>query len=117
MRTIDVVLCTACVMLVSVGQVLLRLMAKRLNEMGFLNLEIWIHPTSLAAILIYFVAMCMWVWLLGRIPLTFAFSFFGLSFVLVPMLAHRFLGDPADAQTWLGGGVIIAGIVISSFRH
>jgi undecaprenyl phosphate-alpha-L-ara4N flippase subunit ArnE len=76
----------------------------------------WINGTSLAALAIYGLAMLLWLWVLGRVPLTQAFAFFGLSFFIVPALAHRFLGDAVSGSTWIGAGIIAVGIVVTNWR-
>jgi undecaprenyl phosphate-alpha-L-ara4N flippase subunit ArnE len=76
----------------------------------------WVNGTSLVAIAIYSLAMLLWLWVLGRVPLTQAFAFFGLSFFIVPALAHRFLGDAVSINTWVGAAVIALGIVITNWR-
>jgi undecaprenyl phosphate-alpha-L-ara4N flippase subunit ArnE len=60
--------------------------------------------------------MLLWLWVLGRVPLSQAFAFFGLSFFLVPALAHRFLGDAVSWTTWVGATIILAGIVVTNWR-
>jgi undecaprenyl phosphate-alpha-L-ara4N flippase subunit ArnE len=60
--------------------------------------------------------MLLWLWILGRVPLTQAFAFFGLSFFFVPILAHRFLGDAITIQTWIGAAIIMIGIIVSNWR-
>lgn len=114
MKPIDIAFCLICVTLVSVGQVLLRSASK----IGFgspqLGIASWINLTSFVAVLIYGCAMIMWLWILSRVPITQAFAFFGLSFFLVPLLAHRFLGDPISINTWIGAIIILIGVLITS---
>ena len=116
MRLGDAALCVLCVMLVSVGQVLLRaasLLASASRESG---LRPWLNGTSLLAVSVYGSAMLLWLWVLSRTPLTQAFAFFGLSFFIVPALANRFLGDPVTLYTWIGAGVIIVGILLTNWQ-
>jgi undecaprenyl phosphate-alpha-L-ara4N flippase subunit ArnE len=76
----------------------------------------WLNGTAIVAVLIYGSAMLLWLWLLGRVPLTQAFAFFGLSFFIVPFLANRFLGDAVSVYTWLGAAVISVGVVVTNWR-
>lgn len=68
------------------------------------------------ALTIYGGAMLMWLWILGRVPITQAFAFFGLSFFLVPYLANRYLGDPISQYTWVGAVIILTGIVVTNIK-
>ncbi len=113
MKPIDAFWCVCCVLLVSVGQVLLRAASMTASEAAA-GWRGWISPISCLAVLVYASAMLAWLSILSRIPLTQAFAFFGLSFFIVPFLANRFLGDPVGIHTWLGACVIAAGIVITS---
>jgi len=92
MRFVDVTAAFAVVVLVSLGQVLIRLAAKNAQSMREEGVSAWLSPTMALAILIYGAAMLMWLWLLGRLPVAKAFGFFGLCFFLVPLLADRMLG-------------------------
>lgn len=113
MKAIDAFWCVCCVLLVSVGQVLLRAASMHAADVAT-GWRGWISPISCIAVLVYGVAMLAWLGILSRIPLTQAFAFFGLSFFIVPFLANRFLGDPVNIHTWLGACVIAIGIVITS---
>ena len=117
MKSSDVAWCLVCVALGSTGQVLLRaasLLAAKAPERG---LAAWYTWTSVFAVAAYVVGMLLWVWVLSRVPLTQAFAFFGLSFLVVPVLANRWLGDPTTPFTWIGGGVIMAGIALTNWPH
>lgn len=66
----------------------------------------------LVALAIYGIATLMWLLVLTRLPLSFAFPFYGLTFLIVPILASIFLGETLRIQTILGGLVIMIGVVI-----
>ena len=78
---------------------------------------IWFQPRAVAALAIYGFAMLLSLWILSRVPITIAFSFFGLSFVLVPWLAHRYLGDQASMATCWGAIIVILGIAVSALGN
>jgi undecaprenyl phosphate-alpha-L-ara4N flippase subunit ArnE len=114
MRVVDAALCVVCVGLASVGQVLMRAAAQAAQRHAGSGLLVWINCTTVLALGVYFGAMLLWLWLLGRVPLTQAISFFGLTFVIVPVLAHFYLGDPVSRGTWLGAALVISGIAVSN---
>lgn len=116
MRVVDIALCVVCVCLVSVGQVMLRAASLLAYQEPQIGLRAWLNGTTLSAIFIYGCAMLMWLWLLGRVPLSQAFAFFGLSFFLVPIIAHRFLGDAVSVNTWVGAAIIMLGIMVTNLR-
>ena len=73
-----------------------------------------LSPTFIGAIAIYGIATLMWMYVLSQMPLTRAFPFYGLTFVLVPLAARVFLGEPLRVQTLVGGAVILLGVFIAS---
>ena len=91
------------------GQVLFKLSANGL-QLG--DPRTFLSFPLVAALGIYGVATLMWLVVLTRLPLSVAFPFYGLTFLLVPLLAWLFLGEPLRIQTLVGGVVIIIGVAI-----
>lgn len=115
MRPLDVMLCLLCVGLGSAGQVLLRAASLKAAQTQVAGVGAWLHGTTALALGLYVCGMLLWLWVLSRVPITQAFAFFGLGFVAVPLLAHRWLGDPLTPQMLVGGVVIMAGIVLTNW--
>ena len=67
-----------------------------------------------AALLLYAIATLMWLLVLARVRLSVAFPFYGLTFLIVPVLAWLLLKEPLRIQTLLGGMVILVGVIIST---
>ncbi|MFN7164563.1 MAG: transporter [Hyphomonas sp.] len=44
-------------------------------------------------------------------PLSYAYSFMALTFVIVPVLANLWFGEPLTAKYFLGMGLVIAGLL------
>lgn len=80
----------------------------------------WEQPATLLswplfiALLVYALATVGWVFILSRLPLSVAFPFYGLTFLIVPVLAWFFLQEPLRMQTMLGGVLIMIGVVVST---
>lgn len=115
MRLVDIALCLVCVALGSTGQVLLRAASLQAAKSTVGGLGVWLTGTTAFALAAYVLGMLLWLWVLSRVPITQAFAFFGLGFVAVPLLAHRWLGDPLTPQMLAGGVVIMAGIVLTNW--
>jgi undecaprenyl phosphate-alpha-L-ara4N flippase subunit ArnE len=115
MKLTDIALCLLCVALGSVGQVLLRAASLRAASDPAPGFGAWLNGSTATALLLYVLGMVLWLWVLSRVPITQAFAFFGLGFVVVPLLAHRWLGDPLTPQTMAGSVVIMAGIALSNW--
>lgn len=97
------------ILLLAGGQILFKFAAAGLQIDNPRTLLSW---QLLAALTIYGIATLMWLVVLTRLPLSVAFPFYGLTFLLVPMLAALFLGEVFRVQTLIGGLVIMVGVVI-----
>ena len=99
------------ILVLAAGQVLFKFAAGgiQINEpRSFLSVAL------LVAVAVYGIATVMWLLVLSRVPLSVAFPFYGVTFLLVPLLAAMFLREPLRMQTLLGGVVILAGVAISA---
>jgi drug/metabolite transporter (DMT)-like permease len=113
-RLVDAILCMICVTGVSVGQLLFRVAAVRLADDTLTFLERATSWPLLVGVGLYAAMALMWLYILGRIPLSLAFPFFGLCFLIVPILAWTFLGEPVSWHTFAGAVAILGGIVIAT---
>lgn len=107
LQTVWLLLGTIC--LLAAGQVLFKSAAA-----GFQLLQprTYLSFPLLAALVLYGAATIMWLLVLTRLPLSIAFPFYGLTFLVVPIVAFLFLGEPLRIQSLLGGLVILLGIGI-----
>jgi len=94
------------------GQVLFKQASAQLS---FVRPASFLSGTLIIALFIYGAATLLWLAVLARVPLSLAFPFYGLSFLLVPTFAWWLLHEPIRPQTWIGGAVILLGVVISSW--
>lgn len=97
------------ILVLGAGQVLFKLAA---NGLQLSDPRTFVSLPLIAALGIYAIATLMWLVVLTRLPLSVAFPFYGLTFLLVPVLSWLWLGEPLRVQTVVGGLVIIAGVVI-----
>lgn len=106
---VAILLLIGTILVLSGGQVLFKLAANGLNlgqPKTFLSLPL------VLALAVYGVATLMWLLVLARLPLSIAFPFYGLTFLLVPVWAAIFLGETLRVHTLLGGFVILVGVFI-----
>jgi len=95
------------------GQVLFKLGAMASNAENASLLARYANPWLMAALLLYVVATALWIYVLKHVPLNVAYPFMGLAFVVVPVAASLFAGEPLAARHLAGGVVIAAGIWIA----
>jgi multidrug transporter EmrE-like cation transporter len=97
----------------SVGQILFKLAAEAMNGVGPFWLSIARNGYLLGALVVYGLSTALWIAVLRQAPLRLAYPFVAIAFVLVPIMGHWFLGEPLRWQTFVGAGLIGAGIWIS----
>ena len=101
-------------LLLAAGQLLFKRTATRLVGLPMPEqlLTLLVQPSFYAACLLYAAATVLWVWLLTYIPLSAAYPFVALSFVVVPIASWWFLGEPLGRRYWMGIGLIVAGVSV-----
>ena len=72
------------------------------------NFYVW------GALVIYGGATVYWIYLLQQMPLTRAYPFAALSFILVPALAWLVFGDVITPRYMIGVVLIVVGLYVST---
>ena len=101
-----------CVAGMSIGQLLFRKAA--LSISSFSPAGLLSNGWFLLAVGLYGITTLGWVWILRQAPLALAYPFMSLAFLIVPLLAWLFLGEPLHWHTVAGGALIMAGVVLAS---
>jgi drug/metabolite transporter (DMT)-like permease len=98
------------------GQLLFKIAAGRIPAIGGPAdvPRIFTDPVMWIAIVVYVFATVLWVALLQRVPLSYAYPFISLAFVIVPLAAAAFLGEKLSLNFFLGSALIIGGIWLTS---
>ena len=98
--------------MIAIGQVLFKVTSQRLvdNEGKFYT--VLFDPIMIAALAIYGSATLLWIYVLKTVPLSYAYSFMAMTFVLVPIMAYFWLGDAITLRYAGGAACIIAGLLI-----
>lgn len=103
----------ACVVAISCGQLLFKRAGLTIETVG--SWWSW-RVLILVAIagLIYAAATLAWINLLRLVPLSTAYSFMALSFVLVPLAGHWLFGERFGSQQLIGTLLIITGLLVAT---
>jgi multidrug transporter EmrE-like cation transporter len=64
-----------------------------------------------------FLAGVCWLLAIQRLDLGYAFPFMALSFVLMPVAANLFLGEPLPMTQFFGLGLVLAGVTLSALAR
>ena len=74
------------------------------------------NPWIWAAGVLYGVAVILWVVILQKLPLSTAYPFVALSFVVVPLAAALLFQEPYSIRMLLGSLLILSGIWVGTIR-
>ncbi|MFN4225559.1 MAG: transporter [Hyphomonas sp.] len=97
--------------LVAFGQVLFKMSGQRLAAYpgsGFR--ELVLDPVFISAMALYAGATFLWVYVLKAVPLSYAYSFMAVTYLLVPLFAVLWLGETLSLKYFLGLGLVLAGL-------
>jgi drug/metabolite transporter (DMT)-like permease len=97
------------------GQLLFKAAALRVPAEGTMAerlLALAHNGYFLAALALYLGLSLLWVWLLRFTPLSRAYLFVALSFVLVPLVAAAAFGEPLSGRFVLGAVLTVCGLIL-----
>ena len=105
--------------MLAIGQLLFRRAAVGVPPLSTLGgvAALLSHPLFLLALALYGVATVLWVGVLQQVPLSRAYPFTALGFVVVPLCAVLFLGEPMDTRLGAGLALIFAGLMLAGSRR
>ena len=108
------ILLTSSVVLAG-GQVLFKLAALRFTPAARWTdnvVSLALNPYLVIAVLLYALLSVVWVWVLTFVPLSIAYPFVALTFVLTVASGALLFGEPVTVRLMLGGAMIIAGLIV-----
>ena len=106
----QIMLILLTVVLLSVGQVLFKLVAMDMKNIDISSL---LQPKLILALCVYAIATILWIYVLCHTPLRIAYPFVGLAFLIVPVLSWYWVDEQINLNTIVGGAAILIGIWIS----
>jgi drug/metabolite transporter (DMT)-like permease len=107
----------ACVLLSVLGQFMLK---KGMIEVGRFQgdniilyfFEAFTNTWIISALILYILTLGLWLVVLSRERLGFAYLFFGLIYVFIPLVSWKFLGERLTITQIVGMIMITTGVVI-----
>lgn len=97
------------------GQLLFKAAALRVPAQGTLAerlLSLAHNSYFIAALVAYLGLTLVWLWVLSFTPLSRAYLFVALSFLLVPFAAAFAFGEPLSGRFLLGAALTVCGLVL-----
>lgn len=110
--TLVVMLVLYSVMLAS-GQILFKMAAEAARaEGGSFFVALLFEPKFIFAVALYGLLTLLWTWILSQVPLSRAYPFVALAFVVTPVLGSLLLGERLSGTVILGTGLVLAGLMV-----
>ena len=82
-----------------------------------LMLAVFTNSWILMAIPLYSIGFVIWLVVLSKLDLSYAYGFTAFTYVLIPLMSWLTLGESIPALRWIGiGGVCISIIIIGLAR-
>jgi drug/metabolite transporter (DMT)-like permease len=103
-----------CVCALASGQIMFKIVSGRINSLT----DILFNRNTLlifaAAAVLYMGSTMAWIIALRSLPLSRAYLFMALGFVIVPVSAHFIFGEPLNLQLLAGSALICIGIWVAA---
>ena len=111
MPTANLTLILLSVMMICVGQLLFKLVGLRLQA-GISALDIRVAGFGILAMAIYAAATLIWIYVLRTTPLTKAYPYMAISFVIVPVASIWLYSEQVRPQYVAGAALIVLGVIL-----
>jgi drug/metabolite transporter (DMT)-like permease len=96
------------VVLNAAGQLMLK--ATRVDYPDASLIALFLHAKTWLALILYGLAALIWLWVLSRAQLSFAYPVLALSFPIVVALSAVLFSESISMTHWMGVGVIVFGV-------
>lgn len=107
-----------CSVLLSFGQLIWKIGLGKLQVVTLISVEgltkALISPYIITGMVIYIVATVIWLNVLSKIPLSFAYPLMSIAYIFGMILAKTVLGESISTVRWLGAFVIVFGVYLVS---
>lgn len=114
MSVFSLILILVCVIGISIGQILFKLASPFFPQTLTLDtlISFLFNRFLFSALVIYGIATILWVYALKLVPLSIAYPFMALAFVIVPIMGVIFLNEPFNVKTIFGVALIVGGLFV-----
>ncbi|MEO7173126.1 EamA family transporter [Flavobacterium sp.] len=115
-----ILLILATVSVTSVSQVLLKLGMRNFVMEQFdimVIIKQLFSPLVFFGLGLYAVSALLWLYILSKVDLTFAYPFISLGFIIVMLAGYFFLGEKIGALRLFGFMFIVSGVILIAFSQ
>ncbi len=113
MRPWLVAMLMAYSLMLASGQILFKMAAEDARERGgSFVVALFLQPRFILALALYGALTLLWTWILSKVPLSRAYPFVALAFVVTPILANWLLGERISGSVMVGTALVMAGLMV-----
>jgi uncharacterized membrane protein len=91
-----------------------RIGANSLAQPGEVAVRILTTPLVIGGLGLYVLGAALWMAILSREQLSFAYPLLAIGYAVTPMLAWLVLGESMNLTRWVGIGTICLGVLVTS---
>jgi drug/metabolite transporter (DMT)-like permease len=102
-----------CVLTLGAGQLLFKYVGLNAGRIPDMLANPRIVTALITAIALYATSTAVWIFVLKRVPLSYAYLFMALGFLIVPIAAIYFFSEPISARFFIGAAVVVVGLLIA----
>lgn len=108
-------LCLLNTALMATGQMLFKYGSQGKNITGILDIiRLFFSPVVFCALCLYAATTGLWLYILSRVPISFAYPVQALAFPLVLTASMLVFKENISVTRWIGVAVIVCGVVIAT---
>lgn len=105
------ILCIGNVLLMVTGQMIFKYGLQGRTVESFPEIiKVMFSPIIILGLAIYAITAMLWLYILSRVPISFAYPIQALAFPLVLVLSMWFFGESISLTRWIGIAVIMIGV-------
>ena len=108
-------LCLLNTALMATGQMLFKYGSQGKNITGIVDIiRLFFSPAVFCALCLYAATTGLWLYILSRVPISFAYPVQALAFPLVLAASMLVFKENISVSRWIGVAVIVCGVVIAT---
>jgi drug/metabolite transporter (DMT)-like permease len=112
-QPLSYLLVALCVAALALGQIIFKVVGARITGISNLFSDRVTLALLGTAVVLYAASTLGWILALRTLPLTHAYMFMSVGFVLVPLASHFLLGEPLTIRLIVGSLIVMFGILVA----